>query len=95
MLVGVATNSGAGFWLGIVSALMTAAILGTLAFSKRWFKREIIDPIQELKADFKKEKSKRRRFQRKIVRRVDAYEARAAEERRAQIIERHRVSASD
>jgi hypothetical protein len=68
-------------------------ILGILAYGRRWFRQEIIDPIQELTQDFKIEKSKWRRRHKKLTRRMERYEVAAAKERHAQVEERARVSA--
>lgn len=83
----------AGFSPGqIFTDLCVALVLGFMAFGKRYYKRELIDPMQDLKQEFRREKKRRRKFQTKILRRMDSYEAEAEAERRAQIAERSRVN---
>lgn len=83
----------AGFSPGqVFTDLIVALVLGFMAFGKRYYKRELIDPVRELKQDFRIEKKKRKRFEIKIVSRMDAYEKLASEERHLQVVERSRVN---
>ena len=89
----VIATTGITLALNVISAVFTAAILGLFASGRKWVRRELVDPVQELKADFKREKAKRRRFQRKVVTRMRKYEEKADIERRAQVTERARAQA--
>jgi UPF0716 family protein affecting phage T7 exclusion len=83
----------AGFSPGqVLSDILGALILAVLAFARRYYKRELIDPVRELRDDVRDEKRKRKRFQKSIVKRIDDYETKAQKERELQVEERTRVA---
>jgi aspartokinase len=82
----------AGFSPGqVLTDLLVASVAGLMAWAKRYYKRELIDPMRELKDDFKNEKRKRKVFQKVILARMAHYEEKASAERQLQISERARV----
>jgi hypothetical protein len=83
---------GPAFWASTAASIFSASILAAFALARRGIKRTLIEPLDELRKLLESERAKRRKFQRKIVRRMTHYEQRAAEERRLQIRERERVS---
>jgi hypothetical protein len=91
MLLAV-TTTGPGFWAALAASVLSAGILGVLAYGKRAFYREVVGPIQKLERIVKKEKRKRKQFQRDIVSRIEGYEAHASAERAEQVAERERVA---
>ena len=82
---------GPGFWAAVAASVFSALILGVLAYGKRAFYRELVEPLKKLKAEFKKEKHKRKRFETEILGRIERYELAASDERHAQTAERVRV----
>lgn len=75
----------------VISGLTVVVIVGIFSFSKKYIKREVVDPVVEIKERVKKERRKRKKFEKTIVARMDGYEVLAEQERQAQINERERV----
>lgn len=84
--------------IGVTSSLFAAAILGLLLAGRKWIKREIVDPVKNLRTEFdahvKDYKKKHRGLAKKVevlITEAEVNEERSELERRAQQQERERV----
>jgi NhaP-type Na+/H+ or K+/H+ antiporter len=87
----VASNAKAEIIIAVVSGVIVFTVTSALAAARRYARRELVDPFTKMNETIQAERDKRRKFQKKIVKRIAANEKKADLERRLQVTERTRV----